>query len=204
MRWGGAPFVFAVLLAARYNGRSDWLGWSGPAAVAMVIALLGGLGAARLLLVPTVPWSAVAAGSLVSAAGVWAAVPETGPAILAGAGITGLAGASAATRVRWAPTAGVGVAAVLGWAALSGAVGRPWALVGGALCTGMAPWIAVQPLLPASPLRQRPGLWLLGAHSVLVLVAARWIAVVPDPGWIRVGLVAAGGLVVAVAFRCRA
>jgi hypothetical protein len=43
------------------------------------------------------------------------------------------------------------------------------------------------------------GPWLLGAHAVLVIMAARWIGVVPNAGWHRVVVVATLGLAVAVA-----
>lgn len=204
VRWGAAPFVLAVVAAARHAGRSDWPRWDAMTAAAALVVLLAGAGAARLLADPAAagPW--VAAGALVSAAGVWAGVPETGPALLAGGGLTGLAVTATLTRARWAPAAGLGVAAVLGWAALSGAAGRPWAEVGGALCTGVAPWFALRPLLPAHPRSRSPGPWLLGAHTVIVVLAARWIGVVPQAGWHRVAVVAASGLAVALATRRRA
>jgi len=196
--------VLAVLAAAHHVGRSDWPQWNAMVAVGVVITLAGGLGAARLLADPAVGWGWVAAGSLASAAGVWAGVPETGAALLAGGGLTGLAAAAVVTRSRWGPTAGFGVAAVVGWAALSGAAGRPWAAVGGALCTGLAPWFALRP--PRRVIRpdRSRGPWLLGAHALLVIVAARWIGVVADAGWGRVAIVAAAGLAVAVTAARRA
>jgi hypothetical protein len=198
------PFALAVLVAARYAGRSDWPRWDAVAAAGVLITLLAGLGAARLLADPTVGWAWVAAGSLISAAGVWAGVPETGPALLAGGALTGLVATAALTRSHWAPAAGVGVAAVLGWAALSGAVGRPWAVLGGALCTGVAPWFAFRPLFPTPSRSRSPGPWLLGVHALLMVLAARWIGVVPHAGWGRVALVAAGGLAVAMVTRRQA
>jgi hypothetical protein len=204
VRWGGVPFVLAVLVAARHTGRSDWFRWDEAVGVGVLVALLAGLGAARLLTSPAVGWAWVAAGSLFSAAGVWAGVPETGPAVLVGGGLAGLVAACALTRSAWAPTAGVGVAAIVGWAALSGAAGRPWAAVGGALCTGVAPWFALQSLLPTWSRSRRPGPWLLGVHMVLVILAARWIGVVPHAGWPRVTLVVGVGLAAVVATRHRA
>jgi hypothetical protein len=195
--------VLAVLAAARLNGRTDWPHWDAMAGAGALLTLLAGVGALRLLGDPAVDWHWVAAGALVSAAGVWAGVPETGPALLAGGGVTGLAITAVLTRSGWGPAAGVGVAAVLGWAALSGAAGRPWAAVGGALCAGVAPWFALRPLLPPTR-RPSPGRWMLCAHAVLVILAARWIGVVPHAGWLRVALVAAPGLAVAVAPRRRA
>jgi hypothetical protein len=196
--------VLAVLAAARLTGRSDWPRWDTMAAVGALVTLLAGAGAARLLADPGTGRAWVAAGALLSAAGVWAGVPETGPALLAGGSLTGLATTAALTRARWAPSAGVGLAAVVGWAALSGAAGRPWAAVGGALCAGLAPWFALRRLLPTSSRSRSPGAWLLGAHAVLVVLAARWIGVVPHAGWHRVAVVAAAGLAVTVATRRRA
>jgi hypothetical protein len=204
VRWGSVPFVLAVLVAARNTGRSDWPRWDSAAAVGAVLVLLAGVGGARLLADATVDWRWMAAGTLFSAAAVWAGVPETGPIVLAGSALTGLAVTATLTRARWAPTAGAGVAAVLGWAALSGAAGRPWAAVGGALCTGVAPWLVLGPLLPAPRWTRDRGPWLLGAHAALAVLAARWIGVNPHAGWHRVALLAAAGLAVAAATRRRA
>jgi hypothetical protein len=202
-RWGGAPFVVAVLVAARFSNRYDWPPWGAMVAVGALVTILAGAGTARLLADPAVHWGWVAAGALISAGGVWAGVPETGPAVVVGSAFTGLVTSAALTRARWGPSAGAGVAAALGWAALSGAVGRPWASVGGALCTGMAPWVALRPLLPLS-WRRSPPPWLLGGHIVLVILAARWIGVIPYAGWLRVAVVALAGLAVATATRPRA
>jgi hypothetical protein len=196
-RWGAAPFPLAVLVAARLADRSDWPHWDAHAAVGAILSVLAGVGAARLLADPAAGQAGLAAGALISAAGVYAGVPETGPALLVGGGLTGLAVSAALTRARWAPAAGAGVAVVVGWAALSGAAGRPWAAVGGALCTGIAPWFAFRRLLPTSPGRWGIGPWSLGAHAALVIIAARWVGVVPHAGWLRVAAVAAGGFALA-------
>jgi len=203
-RWGAAPFLLAVLAAARLTDRSDWPRWDAMAAAGALVILLASFGAARLLADPAAGWAWVAAGALISSFGVYAGVPETGPALLAGGGLTGLAATAALTRARWTPAAGVGVVAVLGWAALSGSAGRPWAAVGGALCTGVAPWFALRPLLPTTSRSWNPGPWLLGAHVVLVVLGARWIGVVHHAGWGRAAVVAAAGLAVAVATPRRA
>lgn len=204
VRWGPAPIVLAVAAAARYSGRADWPQWDAMAAVGAFITGLAGFGTVRLLADHGLGWRWVAAGSLVSAAGVWAGVPETGPAVLAGGVLVGLATCGTLTRARWAPAAGLGVAVALGWAALSGAAGRPWAAVGGALCTGAAPWFALRPLLPRLARLRRPGPWLLVAHAALVVLAARWIGVEPDAGWARVAVVVVAGLAVAAATQRRA
>lgn len=203
-RWGGAPFVVAVLAAAGLSGRFDRPPWDAMVAAGALLTMLAGAGIARLLVNPAVHWGWVGAGALISAAGVWAGVPEVGPAVVVGGGFTGLITATALTRASWAPSAAMGMAAVLGWAALSGAAGRPWASVGGALCTGIAPWLVLRPLLPALPWSRSAGLWVLGGHTVLVILAARWIAVVPHAGWHRVAVVAVAGLAVATATRPRA
>src|SRR5207244_3146213 len=140
----GLPFVLTVLVAARSTGRSDWPSATGMVVVGAIVTVLGSLGAFRLLAGCEVGWGWVAAGSLVSIAGVWAGVPETGPALITGGALAGLAVATAVTRSHWVPSAGLGIAAVVGWAALAGAVGRPWATLGGALCTGVAPWVALR------------------------------------------------------------
>jgi hypothetical protein len=203
-RWGALPFVLAVLVAARHAGRSDRPHWDGMALAGAVIMVAAGIGASRLLAHPTLRWEWVAAGALASAGCIWGGVPETGPVVLAGGALAGLTAVAALTRARWAPSAGLGAGAVLGWAALSGAAGGPWAAVGGALCSGLAPWFAVRPFLPAPPRARVPGPWLFGAHLVLAVLAARWIGVVPDAGWLRVGFVAAAGAAVAAATSRRA
>jgi hypothetical protein len=204
VRWGPAPPVIAVLAAAAVTGRSDWPHWEPMVAAGAVGTILAGLGAACLLADPAIHWAWVAAGAIVSAVGVWAGVPETGPALLAGGAIIGLAGSAALTRARWAPAAGVGVAVVLGWAASNGAAGRPWATLGGTLCTGIAPWFAIRQLVPTPWRGRSPGSWLLGAHLVLTILAARWIGVAPHGHWQRVAVVVAAGLAVALVTRRRA
>lgn len=204
VRWGAAPFLVAVGLTARYTGRTDWFHWHAMAAGGVAVTVLAGVGAARLLADPAVRWEWVAAGALFTTAGVWAGVPETGPAVLTGGGLTGLVAAAVLTRACFGRGAGPGMAAVIGWAAVSGATGRPWATIGGALCTGVAPWFAVRSLFPVAWGRWDPGPWLLGVHMVLVVLASRWIGVVPDAGWLRVAVVATGGLTVAAGTRRRA
>jgi len=207
-RWGAAPFLVAVLAAAGITGRSDWPSFDGlMVAAGALVTMLAGAGAARCLADRVTHWAWVAAAVLISAAGVWAGVPETGPALLVAGSLIALVATTALTGSCWAPTAGVGLAALLGWAALSGAAGRPWAAVGGALCTGVAPWLALRPRVPTacgSGIKGGSPLWLLGAHLALVLLAARWIGVDPHAGWGRVAIVVFAGIAVAMAAGRRA
>lgn len=195
-RWGGVPFLVAVVSAANVMGRSDWPRWIPMVGVGAVVTLLSAVGAARLLADPAIHWTWVATAALISATGVWVGVPETGPVMLAAGGLIGLLTTAVLTRAQWGPMAGVGVVALLGWAAMSGAAARPWATLGGALCTGVAPWFALRP--PPRRRRHRPRAWLLGAHAGLVILAARWIGVDPHAGWARVAIVAFAGMAVAV------
>jgi hypothetical protein len=204
VRWGAAPFVLAVLVAARSNGRNDWPHWSTVLIAGGLVTTLAAFGGARLLVDPSVRWEWVAAGALASAAGVWVAVPETGPAILVGGALGGLASSSVVTRCAWSPGAGFGIAAILGWAALSGAAGRPWAAVGGALCAGVAPWVALRPFLPTFSCGRHAGGVLFAGHVVLVIAAARWIGVVPQAGWHRVMTLGFAGMAVGMAAHRRA
>ena len=203
-RWGPAPFVATVLVAAGLTGRFSLPGSYPIIAAGVVMTLLAGAGTARLLADPAIHQGWVAAGGLVSVVGVWAGVPETGPVLLVGGALMGLAAMAALTRAHWAPSAGVGAAALLGWAALSGAAGRPWAALGGTLCTGVAPWCAVHWLLAPGRGSRGPRPWLLAAHMVLVVLAARWIGVDPHAGWVRVVIVGLAGGVVAIVHRPQA
>jgi hypothetical protein len=203
-RWGAAPFLVAVLAAAGLTGRFDWPELSDPmVGTGVIVTTLAGAGAWRCLADRATHWEWVAAAALISAAGVWSGVPETGPALLAAGGLIGLVATAELTGASWAPAAGVGLAAILGWAALSGAAGRPWAAVGGALCTGVAPWLALRTRVPTPCGRwfEIPPPWLLGAHMALVLLGARWIGVNTHAGWGRVAIVVFAGMVVAMVTR---
>lgn len=197
----------AVLAAAGLTGRFDWPRLGDAMVVpGAIVTVLAALGARDCLGNRAIRWGWVAVAALISAAGVWAGVPETGPALLAAGGLVGLVATAALTGAYWAPGAGVGVAAVLGWAALSGASGRPWAAAGGVLCTGVAPWLAFRRriLTPSRNWSQPLSPWLLGGHMALVLLAARWIGVEARAGWGRVVIVAFAGIVVATATRRQA
>jgi hypothetical protein len=193
-----------VLVAAGLTGRFDRPRWHWMVIAGVIVTTLAAVGTVRFLADPAIPWAWVAAAALISAAGVWTGVPETGPALIAAGGLLGLVTIAGLTRARLAPSAGVGMAAVLGWAALSGAAGRPWAALGGTLCTGAAPWFALHLLFPTLRGNGNPRPWLFGAHTALVVLAARWIGVDPRAGWGRVAVVAAAGGVVAVAYRRQA
>jgi len=203
-RWGPTPFVVALLGAAAVTGRFDEPGRYLLVAVGGLIVVLAAAGVVRFLGDSGLHWRWVGVAALVSAGGVWAAVPETGPALVAGGALAGLVAAGLLTGARWAPSAGVGVAAALGWAALSGASDRPWAALGGALCAGVAPWLAVRPVLPTPRWSGRPGPWFLAGHLGLVIASSRWIAIDPRPDWGRVSVVAIAGVLVAMAYRPQA
>ena len=203
VRWGAMVFVTAVLVSAGLTGRSDWPQWDAAIGGGAILALFAGAGTARLLAEPAIGWPSVAVGALISAAGVWAAVPETGPALLVGGVVAGLAAGAALTRSQWERSAGMGLAAVLGWAALIGAAGRPWAALGGALCFGVAPWFGLLPL-SATGLGRVRSFGLLGGHIALVILAARWIGVDPHAGWSRVVILAVAGMVLAMIVRRQA
>lgn len=189
--------MLAVLAAAQQAHRSDRPMWDGATALAALVVVLAAIGARRLLADRAVGWGWVAAGALASAACIWAGVPETGPVILVGGALAGSSAAAVLFGARWAPSAGPGAAAVLGWAALSGARGGTWATMGGALCCGVAPWFAVRGRLRAGRWRANAGPALLLAHFAVAALAARWIGVVPDAGWHRVGIVALAGFAAA-------
>jgi hypothetical protein len=202
-RWGGSSYVVAFVVGTGLADRSDWPRWDGIAVVGVLLTLLACIGSSALLADSRVSWRWNTAGALISAVGVWAAVPETGPAVLAAGCLIGLAAMAAATGSELSPSAGAGMAAILGWAALTGAVGRPWATIGGVLCTGAAPWFAFMPLLSVAERRRQLGLWFLCAHAGLAALAARWIAADPHAGWTRAGTLAAAGVVLAAFTRLR-
>lgn len=202
--YGAAPFVVTVLFAAGLAGRFDRPGWYPMIAIGAVVTVLASAGAVRFLADPAIHWGWVAAAGLISVGGVWAGVPETGPALLVGGGLTGLVLMAALTRSRWVPAAGFGMVATLGWAALSGAADRPWAALGGALCTGVAPGFTLHWLFTGWHRSRGSRPWLLGAHLALVFLAARWIGADPHPGWVRVLIVAVAGGVVAMVHRPQA
>ena len=219
-RWGAGPVIVAVGIALAVSNRTDLpVPGSVAAAVGAVLTLAAMVGAARAL-APPAGWEPVAAGALISVGAVWLGVPETGPVAVVAGVVSGLAVTARSTGARWTPWAGAAVAAAVGWAAASGSAGRPWAALGGALCGGVAPWLAVvrvrstgavatRPPAPGDPAGpastgapNRTG-WLLVAHAALALVAARWIAVDPASTWLRVALVAVAGFGVTLAGRRR-
>ena len=203
VRWRAMVVVMAVLVGAGLTGRSDWPQWDPASGCGAILVLLAGAGTARLLAESAIGWQWVAVGALISAGGVWAGVPETGPALLVAGAVAGLAVTAAITRSQWEPSAGVGLAAVLGWAALSGAAGRPWAALGGGLCLGVAPWFAHLPRATRGWGRVRR-FGLLGGHIALVILASRWIGVDPHAGWGRVVVMVFAGIVVAMTVRRQA
>jgi hypothetical protein len=141
----------------------------------------------------------------VTAAGVWATVPDVEAAlVLLGAAIPmTLLGWPLTGRMPGRPgpafgvAGSVAVAAALVWAIASGGADRPGSLVGGLACLGL---LAVEPALrrldrqrrsPLDHLERRPGLaWLaLAAQLALVAVAARVVGR-PHPAAPALGLAA--------------
>ena len=200
-RWGALPFIIAFVVGTGVAGRFSWPQSDVMAAIGGFVTIMACVGSGTLLADSRIRWEWVAAGALTSTAGVWAGVPETGPPVLAAACFAGLAAQAAVSRSYLSPAAGAGMAVVVGSAAFIGASGRPWAMIGGALCTGIAPWFSLRRLLPESPLSWPPGPWLLCAHAGLTALAARWISVDPQPGWGRVAAVAFAGLAVVLITR---
>jgi hypothetical protein len=189
----------ATLLAVLLSSRTDAVERVDAYVVlAGLVVAASAIGAANVVRVSGPQSLFVLAAAAVSCAGVFAGVPETGPAVIAGGVIGGLALAAGVTRLTLTPTGGGALAMLVGWAALSGAAGRPWAAIGGALCTGIAPWLAVVRRRRLS----RAGAWMLAVHAGLVIAASRWIAV-SGQGWARVAVVGAAGAVGAVAIRGR-
>ena len=130
---------------------------------------------------------------VVTAAGIWATVPDVEAAlVLLGATVPltllGRPGPLAGRRPGPGPAAfgvagSVAVAGVLVWTVATGGAARPGSVVGGLVCLGL---LAVEPAVrlldprrrsPLDPLESRPGLaWVaLTAQLVLVVVAARMV-----------------------------
>jgi hypothetical protein len=202
--WGPAAVLTAAVWGAAATGR-----WDGPTGRSVELALaalvLCAAGAGTVVIAGTgrQAWRWVAAGALLSLSGVFLAVPETGPAVVA-AGVTlGLVGAAVSTRSGIAPLGGAALAVLVGWAALSGAVGRSSAVLGGCLCTGLAPWLALRGRLPTDRWGLRPGWWLLAVHGALVIAAARWVAIAPTVQVDRASVLIAAALLTTIATRWR-
>lgn len=178
----GLALVIAVWTADRIDGLDTW---SASAAVAVAVVVSGAIGAARLITI-TVDRRLTSVVLWTSAVGVWMGVPETGPPILVGSVIGGMALVS--WRRGLTPAAAAVSTLAIGWAAASGAVDRPWALVGGALCVGILCGLALPPSAVLAR-ATRPGPWLIAVQAVFVVLAARWIGVAPNAGWWRVVVV---------------
>lgn len=141
----------------------------------------------------------------VSAAGVFAAVPDTEQAgALLGASVPGALVGWPVGRARLGGAGAAGAVAVLVWVAALGALGRPVAVLGAVACIGLlaalsiGPWLAdrwaIRILRPAArPLA--PPLLALGVHTLVVAVAAR-VAGVSDDSRLAVP-VAAGAILAA-------
>ena len=126
----------------------------------------------------------------VTAAGIWATVPDTEAAlVLLGATVamtllgwpSPLAGRAAGPPPGYGVAGSVAVAAVLVWAVATGGTPRPGSVVGSLACLGL---LAVEPVArgldprrrsPLDPVARRPGLaWAaLAAQVALVAMASR-------------------------------
>jgi hypothetical protein len=189
----------AVLGARLLSRRSDWPDhWDGTTTVSLLIVVAGASGARRVARGWTRDGRWVGLALLASSVGVWAGVPETGPAIVVGGVIAGLTLVSGRAGVT--PTGAAVLTLAIGWAALAGAIGRPWASVGGALALGALPGLGVARVLPRRWSRPA-GPWLLAAHVVLAAIAARWIGVAPNAGWARVAVVLGASMTVGLPAR---
>jgi hypothetical protein len=138
----------------------------------------------------------------VTAAGVWATVPDVEAAVVVLGAFLPFA------LLGWpllrsappslGPAGALAVAGLLAWAALTGGTGRPGSFAGALACLGV---LATEPLAGRLDRRGRPDgaggaagrAGLLGAHLLLVAVAAR---VVGRPASLATGLALAAGLLV--------
>jgi hypothetical protein len=193
-RIGAIPVLLAAIagLIAMYAARAVRRGLiddiaTGPAIAVVVVGIVAGLGWAWVAPRLTPVW--LAALVMLSAAGVWAAVPdtETAVAVLAAwlpfalsAAAYGRSSPAATTSLSLpAVLAWIALAIVLAWAAAWGADAEPASLPGALACFGIAlvvPWVAatVRGELRVS--------WLLPSQLVAVIVAARWATNVSSTG----------------------
>ena len=189
----GAAGVVAALAVASVGDRilvhavpRDPVGPVGPWMAASVVAVLVGWGARRLPpvsvagLPPVLP---LALGSLV---GVWAGVPETSAALLAGGVLGGVAVVAVALPVALSSRGAVVVSVVPVAAACVGAAGNTHALLGGLLCSTTFAALSAGPRI-----KEMPTLALIRGsvvHLTAAVVAARQIGVERDwhlaPVWV--------------------
>jgi len=143
----------------------------------------------------------------VSAAGIWATVPDVeGALVLLGATVAmallGRPGPLAARRPGLAAFGAAGsaaAAAVLVWVVATGGAGRPGSVVGGLACLGL---LLVEPAVrlldprrrsPLDPVQGRPGLgWAALAVQLVLAGFASRVAGRPDSAAIALGLAALG------------
>jgi hypothetical protein len=156
----------------------------------------------------------------VTAAGIWATVPDVEAAlVLLGAAVpmallgwpSPLAGRAAGPPPGYGVAGSVAVAAVLVWAVATGGAARPGSVVGGLACLGLlavepaARWLDPRRRGPLDPVERRPGLaWAaLAAQLALVALASRVVGRLESAATalllagIGLGLAVAAGVAVA-------
>jgi hypothetical protein len=155
---------------------------TGTVVAAVVVAAAAGIGWARLCL--TRPVEVVATTVLLSAIGVWLAVPDTEAPVAGAAALAAMVALALVSRRDTGPWPGWGSGlAILGWVAVAavialaaawGASGRTSTLPGALGCFGVAlvvPWIAL--------VVRREGMtgWtLVVAQAAAIVLASRWAA----------------------------
>lgn len=170
---------------------------AGATLAAITAAGIGGAGWSRLCRAVSLRWTVVLV--MITASGVWAAVPDTEAAVTVIAAwlpfavlgvVYGRGQTPPPTRI-WIAWCALALAPA--WAVAWGASARPEAVPGALACFGVAvvvPWILRVPSRAVDPR------WLVAIHVVVVIAAARWAARAPT---VREGIVRGAIVVLAVA-----
>ncbi len=121
----------------------------------------------------------------ISAFGIWTTVPETeGARVLLGVAVPLSLATVKGIDGRIVAPGAFSLGAMVVWVAGSGGADRPGSIVGAIGAMGI---LALLPLLPRGHARISPWL-ILGTHSLLVLVAARFFGLMEDAAPAAVGL----------------